>query len=422
MNIKQLRQKREAAHAKATAVATAAGENLMSAEQRTEFDAAVAERNALDQQIADFEALQASDRKAPSIEVGQNREEKKPFASLGEQLKAILRYETQGRRSEDPRIQAALGNSETVDSDGGFMVQPDFGVLLVQHAYQTGVLASRCFDIPMSQRSLKMPAIDEKSRANGSRWGGIQGFWEAEAATLTASKTKVSTVTMEANKLTVLTYITSELQEDAPALGAYVSKAAPDEIGFKLDDGVYNGLGSGMPLGILNAPALVTVAKDASQAADTVSTTNVINMQNRMPMSSRATSAWFIQQDLEPQLWELVRAPGSTALEQFIYTPPGERGNNSPYGMMLGSPVIPIEQAAAVGTPGDIVYADFEQYFLGQRGALRQDSSIHVAFLTDELAFRFILRVDGQPAWKTPVAAFGTGTLRSPYVALAARS
>jgi HK97 family phage major capsid protein len=421
MNLKKLQALFEAADKKAKDLAAAAGDRLMTADEKTAFDGAVSERNGLSDQIKSFRELQESDRTS-GIVVGEDLSAKKPFATFGEQLGAIMKYELSGRRTDDARILAALGNSESVDSDGGFLVQPEFGKLLIQNAYETGILAKRCFDIPMSTRSLKMPAIDEKSRANGSRWGGIQGFWEAEAALLTASKSKVSTVSLEANKLTVLSYITSELQEDAPALGAYISKAAPDELGFKLDDGIYNGTGAGMPLGILNAPALVTVAKDSAQPAATISTTNVINMQNRMPMASRAGAAWFIQQDLEPQLWQLVRAPGSTALEQFIYTPPGERGNNSPYGMMLGSPVIPIEQAAAVGTPGDIVYADLEQYFLGQRGVLRQDSSIHVGFISDELAFRFILRVDGQPAWKNPVAAFGTGTLRSPFVALAVRS
>ena len=34
-----------------------------------------------------------------------------------------------------------------------------------------------------------------------------------------------------------------------------------EEFGFKIDDVILNGTGSGQPLGILNSPALVTVEK-----------------------------------------------------------------------------------------------------------------------------------------------------------------
>jgi hypothetical protein len=49
------------------------------------------------------------------------------------------------------------------------------------------------------------------------------------------------------------------------------------------------------------------------------------------------------------------------------------------------------------------------------------DTSIHVAFLTGEQAFRWQLRHDGQPFWKKPLTPKnGTNTL-SPFVALATR-
>jgi hypothetical protein len=48
-------------------------------------------------------------------------------------------------------------------------------------------------------------------------------------------------------------------------------------------------------------------------------------------------------------------------------------------------------------------------------------SSIHVQFLTDQVAFRFVYRVDGQPKMAAPLTPYhGTNDL-SPFVTLEAR-
>jgi HK97 family phage major capsid protein len=80
---------------------------------------------------------------------------------------------------------------------------------------------------------------------------------------------------------------------------------------------------------------------------------------------------------------------------------------------LFGRPVIPIEQCQSVGTVGDILLCDFTNgYVLARKGQLKTDVSIHVEFLTDQLAFRFILRIDGQPILRTPITpAHGSNTL-----------
>jgi hypothetical protein len=44
-----------------------------------------------------------------------------------------------------------------------------------------------------------------------------------------------------------------------------------------------------------------------------------------------------------------------------------------------------------------------------------------VAFLIDEVVFRFTLRVDGKPLWASPITPFNGGSTRSPFVTLGAR-
>jgi HK97 family phage major capsid protein len=62
--------------------------------------------------------------------------------------------------------------SESVPSDGGFLVQQDFVTELLKRTYETGILASRVSRIPLSTNAngLKINGVDESSRANGARW------------------------------------------------------------------------------------------------------------------------------------------------------------------------------------------------------------------------------------------------------------
>jgi len=107
------------------------------------------------------------------------------------------------------------------------------------------------------------------------------------------------------------------------------------------------------------------------------------------------------------------------ALDSSIYFPQGRGGNSFP--LLKGRPILAIEQASSLGTVGDIVLADLKQYRIVQ-GAPRFAMSADIAFDTDELAFRFALRVDGKPAYSSPITPFnGSTTKRSPFVTLAAR-
>ena len=174
-------------------------------------------------------------------------------------------------------------------------------------------------------------------------------------------------------------------------------------------------------MGINNSTALVVQAKDSGQATQTLSNTNVLNMWSRLPAASRKTAVWLTNQQAEPALYQLLLAGSTANQSSILYTPMGVMGNNTPYGLLLGRPVLIVEQAPAFSSQGDLMLIDPLQYILAERNEVRADSSIHVAFLTGEQAFRFMLRLDGAPWWKKPLTPKNGSTTLSPYVALAAR-
>lgn len=351
--------------------------------------------------------------------------QKQGFKSLGELLIAVRTFEMSKGAIRDPRLRSGIsagpaGLDEAMPAEGGFLVQKDFSAELLRRMYQTGQIVSRCRKIPISGKAngIKINAIDEDSRADGSRWGGVLGYWANEAATLTASKPKFRQVELQLNKLIALCYATDELLEDGAALEAVIQESFGEEMTFKVEDAIFNGTGSGQPLGLMNSGALITQAKDAGDATATVSTNDVLNMWNRLWVPSRANSAWFCDVSVEPQLYKLVL--GAPSLGQILlYTPPDDKPGAT--GRLMGRPVIFHEHGAVLGTPGDIVLADLSQYVMIDKNGVRQDYSMHVNFLTDEGVFRFVYRVDGQAWWKKPLTPKSGGSTLSPYVALATR-
>lgn len=350
----------------------------------------------------------------------------KRFGTFGEQLLAVARAYKDGEvdqrlRGVNAEFRAASGLSEGVPADGGFLVQTDFATELLKKAHQTGLLSSRCRRIQISSNanSIKINRVNETSRADGSRWGGVRAYWAAEAAEKTKSQPEFGQMELSLKKLIGLCYATDELLQDAMALESVISQAFPEEFGFKMDDAIVNGSGAGQPLGIMTSGSLVTVAKETGQAAATIVPQNIAKMWSRMFARSRANAVWLINQDIEPQL-NLMSLPVGTGGVP-VYLPAGGL-SNSPYASLMGRPVLPIEQCQTLGTTGDIILADLSQYMLAEKGGIQTASSIHVRFVYDESVFRFVYRVDGQPTWNSALTPFKGTNTQSPFVVLATRS
>ena len=92
------------------------------------------------------------------------------------------------------------------------------------------------------------------------------------------------------------------------------------------------------------------------------------------------------------------------------------------YQSILNRPVVFDDNCSAVGSKGDIMLIDPKEYMLLQKGSVKQDWSMHVAFLTDQNCFRIIFRCNGAPKKNKPVKIKNSSNTRSPFVTLAART
>jgi len=436
MTLREMRQKLEALKAELRALLDAVDsrdDKTFTDEERASYDAKKTEADKLADDIRRHEELDELDRRTAGdegpgersgVRGGHDRSEDRPFQSFGEFLRSVATSSVPGN-TYDPRLRsyneraAASGMAEAIGPDGGFMVENDMLGGVMRRTYDTALVAGRCRRIPVSGGGIKFNSIDETSRAAGSRSGGVRAYWTAEAASMTASQPKLKRQSLDLEKLTALVYMTDELLDDAVALEAFVNATVGEELAYELDDKIITGTGAGMPLGLLNSSAPVSVAKESGQAADTIVYENIVKMWARMWAKSRANAVWFINQDCETELHTMAQVVGTGGVP--VYMPAGGLAE-SPFATLYGRPVVPIEQCKTVGDNGDIILADMSEYLLVDKGGINTAQSMHVRFLYNEMTFRFVYRVNGMPLWdKALTPANGSNTL-SPWVTLAARA
>jgi len=305
----------------------------------------------------------------------------------------------------------STGLEEAVGHDGGFLVPTEFKNTLYRNILESSILLGKCTKIPMNTSSVGIPVIDESTHS-GSVYGGVVVYKVAEGGSKTASKPKFGKIQLNLHKYVVLMYATDELLEDSPvSVEPLLNTMASEALAFQLDDDIIFGTGAGECLGITNSPCLISVTRDSDDPS--IEIMDVSKMWQRLLARSQGKAIWLANHDCFDDLARLRSGTGSP-YGLMRYSTTGMAG--APYATLLGRPVFFTEHAASNGNAGDLILGDFSQYLIGQKagGGIQSATSIHVAFTTDETAFRFVMRVDGQPWMRSAITPVrGSNTLSS---------
>ena len=449
MNLKQLIQAEIEGKA-AIAKAKREGRDLMALATRTpeqdaRLTAVFAELTALENtqetieaNLANARRLQDDERHSPAstpVQVGANHAEERPWGpTLAADAPAYIRTEARhialgnfaqavraaalGQTAVDPRLfAAATGAGTQVDSNLGFAVPMEIAPGIEREMYTSGEILSRVDARTVTGNSIAYNVIDETSRADGSRGGGILGYWVDEGTAPTASNTKLARIEMKLRKVGAFGVMTDELLSDAAALGGELETGFAAELIFQVENKIYRGNGANAPLGFLSAPCLVSVSKETNQTAATINGANITKMAARMPARSIANAVWLANVEIRGELANLV-LPIGVAGVRYPFASVDNLG-----GIQLwGRPVIFVEYAEALGTVGDLAFVDLSKYRLIRKGGVEQANSMHVYFATGEQAFRAFYRVDGQPVPRAPITPFKGSNTLSPFIVLNTRS
>ncbi len=342
------------------------------------------------------------------VRAAQSRVEKAQKRGLEKVEKQLLK---------EGRAATSGGMTVGVPAEGGLFLQGETSTELMTNGFNNSEILPRTTKRTLTATQyVKIIGIDEQSRVDGSRGGGIRVYTNKELGEYTASKTKFAEIRIEPQKLTGLFPASDEMMRNVTFLGQEVRQLFGEEYAFKCQNLAIRGSGAGEALGALTSNCKISVAKETGQKAKTVNTTNLSKMWARFS-GRRANSAWFINRDVNPELDALSITAGTSALEpRFV--------SYDAQGVMRikGVPVIEIEQCETLGTEGDIILADWSQYVCADMGDIQEAMSIHVDFIYGQQLFRFTYYFDGQPRWKSPITPFKGANSVSPIVVLAVRA
>lgn len=321
-------------------------------------------------------------------------------------------------RADIAKIQNSFGS--TVPSDGGFLIPEILRSELLRVSLEQSVVRARARVVPMESLTVPYPMLDSTSNAS-SVYGGVVGYWTEEGGSLTDSSPTFGRILLAAKKLTLYSEVPNELFTDSIiSLQQFMNESYPEALAWFEDVAFTDGNGAGQPLGYLNAPAAVSIAKESGQAAATIVWENIVKMYSRMLPSSINRAVWVAHIDTFPELATMALSVGTGGSAVWIGTP-GSDGSATPPMTILGRPVVFTEKVSSVGGAGDINFVDFGYYLIGDRQAMQAQTSTEYKFGNDKTAVRVIERVDGQPWIKSAITPRKGSNTLSPFVKIAAR-
>lgn len=421
----QLRQRQHDLKAEAETLLNdieAAGDGGDITAMETRYDAIMAD---LDKVGADIQAeerrqdrrrqLDAIQTAAPAMSTtvrDLNPEVTGGFHSVAEFARCVRAASHGGGGMVDPRLVNRAAPANYMEGGGaageGYELPVQYRDEIWQLVFDQGDLMTDVDLEPTSARQVDGLA-DETTP-----WGatGVQAAWRAEGAQMSASKLATKGRSTTLHELYAFVLATDELLEDAPRLNNRLTVKSAQAINWKTANSIIYGSGSGQPLGWFNSAALVSVAKESGQAADTIVAANVLKMYSRLLVAPGDQPKWLCNRDTVPQLATM------TIGDQPIWTPPNGL-IDAPGGFLLGYPIDWTEHAKTLGDKGDIQLVSPKGYYGARRTqGLQFASSMHLFFDYGMQAFRWTFRFGGQPHLSAPVTPANGSNTKSHFVVL----
>lgn len=346
----------------------------------------------------------------------------KKFKYWGEFLEAV--HANQVHRKSDARLNVFMDEVEPqthtrsskdmsgqTGAGGGYLIPTEFRAELYAAMAEASIVRQRAQIIPMRRRQIDIPVLDQSQTlsAGNPRWfGGLSFYWAEEGAEKTESDPKFRQITLAAKKLIGFTRSSDELLDDAAvSLEAFLS----GPMGFAggaawMEDYAFlMGTGVGMPLGVINAPATISINRDV---AGDIRFDDLVRMLAAFLPSANG-GEWLFSQTALPRLMKI-----KDDANQFIWV----NAETGAPRTLLGLPYRFTEKLPALGTTGDALLADFSYYLLGDRQSPTVETTKFEAWRNDKTSWRLVHRVDGQPWLNAPLTYQDTTTQVSPFVVL----
>ena len=186
----------------------------------------------------------------------------------------------------DPRLMAAVGSDEqsgASDPYGGFLLPKEVMDVGLSASLERGdFIGQRTTHVRMPESNVRVAARVDKDHTT-SVSGGLVASRRPETLAATVSRMEIQAIDLEATSLIGVSYGTETLTGGAPLLRPMLEAGFRAEMGSKLlQERLYGaGQSAGEFLGITKSAALITIAKEGGQSADTITHANLLGMKAR---------------------------------------------------------------------------------------------------------------------------------------------
>ena len=252
--------------------------------------------------------------------------------------------------------------SSSDNSKGGFIVPDEMSQTLIRIREERGVFPQFANRIPMGADIIRIPRL----------LTDVTAYWTGEGVEITASDAVIGEAELMARKLSALTKVSSELDEDAVIdIGDMITQSMGYAMADKIDDAAFNGDGTstyGGVLGIKNAldSNAISVALSGNVGASTLDLVDFENALAIYPQYAGASPRWFMHSAVYySSAFALMNAAGGNTNVTL--------SNGVPTMMFLGFPVTFTQvMTSTTGSAVSTILAYFGDLRLGSAYGVRR--------------------------------------------------
>ena len=266
--------------------------------------------------------------------------------------------------------------------------------------------------IPVIGSTIPVPGLDTTGSTAGetNTLGGVVVRWNETGTTKPETEPEFTQIELKPYEISGYTEIKEALLQDSPlALASILTGLFRNALMYYTDESFLDGTGAGQPQGIITAPGTLVLARNTVLR---ILYEDLMNMYMHMMTQARSGAFWTINQMAMMEIMQITDPAGN-----YIWQPNARDGIPD---TIFGRPVKWTEKTPTLGTQGDIIFMNPAWYYIGTKQGVTIASSEHFLFRSNRIAYRCVMRVDGQEKLPAPVFLKDGENQVSPFVVLGA--